>query len=98
MTALPYAGAQAVFGNISGTVTDLTGAAVVGANVLMRDVDRGTEYHTSTNGQGEYAQSQLLAGAYRVQITAAGFGSFTSVVEVHIDSTVKLDAGLEGGI
>ena len=97
LTALPYAGAQAVFGNISGTVGDLTGAAVVGANVLIRDVDRGTEYHASTNGQGEYAQSQLLAGQYRVQITAAGFGSFTSVVEVHIDSTVKLDAALKVG-
>ena len=89
--------AQAIFGNIAGTVTDATGAAVPHAAVVIRDVDRSTEYRTMTNGQGEYAQGQLLAGRYQVQVAAAGFGSSSSTVDVHIDTTVKFDAVLQVG-
>ncbi len=88
---------QAVFGNIAGTVTDATGAAVPNANVSIHDIDRSTDTHTLTNGQGEYAQGQLLAGRYQVQVTAPGFGSSASVVNVHIDATVKFDAVLQVG-
>ena len=91
------AGAQAVFGNIAGTVTDYSGAAIVGASVAIRDVDRGTEYHTVTKEQGGYEQGQLLAGPYTVEITAPGFTTFSSSVQVHVDSTVKLDASLKVG-
>ncbi len=74
----PYARAQAVFGNIAGTVTDPSGAAIVGASVLIKDVDRGAEYHTSTKEQGGYEQGQLLAGSYTVEISAPGFATFSS--------------------
>src|ERR1700677_5356240 len=76
------AGAQAVFGNIAGTVTDPSGAAIVGANVLIKDVDRGTEYHTATKEQGGYEQGQLLAGPYTVEITAHGFTTFSRTAQV----------------
>ncbi len=90
--------AQAVFGNISGTVTDATGAAVPNASILIHDVDRSTEYHAQTNGQGEYAQGQLLAGQYHVEVTAVGFGSSTSTVNVHVDASVRFDAVLQVGL
>src|SRR5580658_518232 len=82
----PHAVAQAIFGNIAGTVTDYSGAAIVGANVTIKDVDRGTEYHTATKEQGGYEQGQLLAGPYMVEISAAGFTTFSSSIQVHVDS------------
>src|SRR5579875_134728 len=89
--------AQAVFGKIVGTVTDPSGAAVPGANVLIRDIDRSTEYHSISGSQGEYAQGQLLAGSHAVTVTESGFGKFTSTVQVHVDTTVEVNAKLEVG-
>ena len=65
--------------------------------MTIKDVDRGTEYHTATKEQGGYEQGQLLAGPYTVEITAPGFTTFSSSVQVHVDSTVKLDASLKVG-
>lgn len=88
---------QAVFGKIAGIVTDPSGAAVPGAAVLITDVDRGTQYHAASGSQGEYAQGQLLAGSYAVTVSASGFGQFTSRVQVHVDSTVEVNAKLQVG-
>ena len=40
--------AQQVFGSIFGTVTDPTGAAVNGAKVTITDIDKGTQFDTTT--------------------------------------------------
>ncbi len=95
---VPLAGrAQAVFGSVTGTVVDSTGATIPQATLLIHDVDRGTDYRLQSNERGEFTQGQLLAGHYRVDVTAAGFGTFSSAVEVHVDTAVKLDAKLEVG-
>jgi hypothetical protein len=93
----PRATAQATFGKMVGTVTDQSGAALPNATILVRDVDRGTEYRTTTNAQGDYSQGQLLAGSYVVTVTAAGFGSFETNVQVHVDNTVEVNAKLQVG-
>src|SRR5882757_7232911 len=97
LPGLPSASAQAIFGKMVGTVTDQSGAALPNATVRIKDADRGTEYQTTTNGQGDYSQGQLLAGSYVVTVTAAGFGSFESSVQVHIDNTVEVNAKLQVG-
>src|SRR4051794_16486646 len=67
-----FSAAQAVYGNIIGTVTDPSGAAVAGAPVVVKDVDRGTTYQVTSNDSGNYEQTHLLAGRYRVSINAPG--------------------------
>ena len=42
--------AQATFGNITGTVTDQSGAAVPNIAVTIRDTERGATYDTKANG------------------------------------------------
>jgi len=85
---------QAVYGNIIGTVTDPSGGAVPNAMVVVTDTDRGITYQTVTNASGNYEQTHLLAGHYKIQITAAGFGRFEAVAEVQIDASTRLDAQL----
>lgn len=97
LPGLPPASAQAIFGKMVGTVTDQSGAALPNATVRIKDAERGTEYQTTTNGQGDYSQGQLLAGTYVVTVTAAGFGGFESSVQVHIDNTVEVNAKLQVG-
>ncbi|HTF64253.1 MAG TPA: carboxypeptidase-like regulatory domain-containing protein [Edaphobacter sp.] len=65
LPSIPRAAAQAVFGKMVGIVTDQSGAALPNATVLIKDIDRGTEYKATTNDQGDYSQGQLLAGSLR---------------------------------
>ncbi len=88
------AAGQAVSGSIIGTVTDPSGAVVPGAHVTVKDLDRGLSYETSSNTDGNYTQSHLLAGRYEVHVTATGFSEFIGLTVVQVDSTSKVDAAL----
>jgi hypothetical protein len=85
---------QAVFGNIVGTVSDASGAAVQNAAVDISDLDRGSTYKTTANESGNYEQTHLLAGLYRVRVTAQGFSAFETTAVVQIDSSTRVDAQL----
>lgn len=93
----PVALGQAVFGNITGTVTDATGAAVPDAEVVITDIDRGMPYQTKTNVDGNFTQTHLLAGHYQVKISAKGFTEFVATAEVQVDATTRVDAQIQVG-
>jgi len=88
---------QAVSGNIIGTVTDQSGAAIAGATVTIRDVDRGIDRQLQTNPDGNYTQTQLLAGHYHVTVQAPGFEQFAADVTVQVDASTRVDARLVVG-
>ncbi|MGH9430653.1 MAG: TonB-dependent receptor domain-containing protein [Terriglobia bacterium] len=85
---------QAVFGNIVGTVTDPSGAAVPNVKVTIRDLDRGIDYQAQTNSTGNYLQTHLLAGHYRVTMAAPGFERFAAEANVQVDASTEVDAHL----
>jgi hypothetical protein len=65
--------AQEVTATITGTVTDASGAAVVGATVTAKSVDRGITYPVVTNEAGLYRISQLPIGSYELRVEKLGF-------------------------
>ena len=65
--------AQEFRGTISGTVTDVTGAAIPGATVTIRETSTGTVTTTRSDGAGSYTAPFLLPGTYQVTINLAGF-------------------------
>src|SRR5690242_17328313 len=65
--------AQTETGQITGTVTDPTGAVIPGATVTVRSVDTGAERNTTTTGEGRYTVPNLNPGLYDVVVTATGF-------------------------
>jgi hypothetical protein len=67
--------AQDVTASITGTVTDSSGAAIVGANVTVKSVERGVTYTAVTNGDGLYRLSQLPVGSYELKVEKPGFAS-----------------------
>ncbi len=96
--AFPHAGiGQAVFGNITGTVTDPTGAAVPNAEIAITDLDRGITHTTKTTSDGNFTQTHLLAGHYQVKVTAPGFSEFSASAEVQVDATTRADAQVRVG-
>src|SRR5664279_5244753 len=92
------ANAQQVFGSIFGTVTDPSGSAVVGAKVVVTDINKGTQFEVSTDVSGNYNKGQLVPGQYTVTIESKGFGSVKSdAVDVRVDAAVRYDASLKVG-
>src|SRR5207302_2545283 len=88
---------QAVFGNITVTVTDPTGAAVPNAEIAITDLDRGITYTTKTSSVGNFTQTHLLAGRYQVKVTAPAFSEYSTIADVQVDATTRADAQLRVG-
>lgn len=59
--------------SIKGTVTDSSGAAVVGANITVKNADLGLQRTTQTNASGDYEVPALKPGTYNVQVQMNGF-------------------------
>src|SRR3569833_3863741 len=85
---------QAVSGNVDGTVTDSSGAAIPGALISIRDLDRGTIFHATSNAEGNFSQTHLLAGRYEVKAEHSGFAAFLVQASVQVDATTRVDAVL----
>src|SRR5215471_6419051 len=59
--------------SIKGTVTDPSGAAVVGAKVTVTSPAVGIERSTTTNSGGDYEVPALPPGVYNVKVEGSGF-------------------------
>src|SRR6185312_16917269 len=89
---------QAVYGNIFGTVTDPSGAAVPNAKVTITDIAKGTSTTTTTNATGNYTVTHLIPDSYSVKVEAQGFKTEEHPnILVHADATARLDLQLQLG-
>ncbi|HEY6443240.1 MAG TPA: carboxypeptidase regulatory-like domain-containing protein [Candidatus Acidoferrales bacterium] len=77
--------AQAVTGNISGTVTDASGGVIAGANIQVKNTATGVTLTTVSNDQGRYNVPDLTIGTYDVQASNSGF---QTVVQTGVSVTV----------
>jgi hypothetical protein len=59
--------------SIQGTVSDQSGAAVVGAKVTVKNTALGIDRTTQTSSTGSYEVPALPPGTYSVQVQIAGF-------------------------
>ncbi|MGA7159287.1 MAG: carboxypeptidase regulatory-like domain-containing protein [Acidobacteriaceae bacterium] len=71
-----YAVSQATTGEIVGTVTDSTGAAIPNAMIKITDEEKGTTSNIKSNSAGEFALAQLIPDDYTVAVEAPGFKGF----------------------
>jgi hypothetical protein len=88
---------QAIYGNITGTVTDPAGAVIPDAHIAIHDVDRGVDYDTVANSSGNFTQTHLLPGHYSIRVTATGFAEYTATAVVQVDFITRVDAKLQLG-
>jgi hypothetical protein len=65
--------AQEVTATITGTITDQSGAAIAGANVIAKSVERGIAYNAASNESGLYRISNLPIGNYELRVEKEGF-------------------------
>jgi hypothetical protein len=71
---LPAAAQTSGNGNIVGTVTDTSGAAIPGVSVIVTNNDTGISRSLTTNSDGSYTANFLLPGHYEVLLGGGGFG------------------------
>lgn len=72
----PTPGSAQVSGaTLSGTVSDVSGAAVRGAQIEIRNVNTGAVRSVKSNADGFYSAPNLLPGSYEVKVEATGFSS-----------------------
>lgn len=79
----------------SGVITDPSGAAIPQAQVVIHNLDTGTEQSTSTDSQGWY---EFLAapGQYKIEVTAQGFKTYVhNGLELGPTAPLRIDAGLQ---
>jgi hypothetical protein len=58
------ASCQTLYGSITGSVTDATGAAVAGATVTATQIETNQSRKGTTNGSGYYTFSSVPPGTY----------------------------------
>jgi hypothetical protein len=89
---------QAISGNLTGTVTDASGAAVNGASVEAVNLGTGQKITATTRGSGEYLFSNLPVGNYRITVTSTNFRTTTlDSVPVELNKTLTANVQLQVG-
>src|SRR5215471_305588 len=89
---------QSTAGRILGSVTDQSGAAVVGATVVVTDIQRGTTRNLTTDDTGGYVASDLQPGTYKIHLQAKGFKAVERPnVLIEVATDVLADFTLQPG-
>jgi hypothetical protein len=90
--------ADNLYGSIRGTVTDPSGAALVGATVTATNTDTGIATKVTSSEAGVYVFPQLPTGSYKVTITAANFKTFQAAgIHLDLNEVYTLNAKMELG-
>ena len=90
--------AQSIYGTITGTVYDPSGAVVANANVVLKNVSSGDIRRAATNSDGYYSFSSVPVGSYSLAVEAAGFQkAVTEGIEVTQASSQSFPIKLEIG-
>jgi hypothetical protein len=90
--------AQTITGSITGTITDPSGAAISGAEVVATDPADGVPHQALSNNAGIYSILFLPPGRYVVDIAATGFDKLTiGPLAVEVNQAAKANAQLVVG-
>jgi hypothetical protein len=90
--------AQFGSGALTGTVSDPSGAAVVGADLTLTNAATGFQAKFTSNDRGEYTFRDLTPGTYSLSVSKQGFVSYTQKdIQVSINQSARADAVLKIG-
>jgi hypothetical protein len=84
-------------GDITGIVTDQTGAVVPDAKVSLRDNTKGNTQDVTSNREGIYHFYLLTPSSYTVTVTATGFSSVSRTADVGVGQIATLNLQLTIG-
>jgi len=87
----PQSTAQETTASISGTVSDVRGGLVPGAEITLEEKGHPVQRHTTSDGDGHFRFPDLAAGSYSVVIASPGLETFQSPnVSLHAGERYEL--------
>ncbi|SDF35731.1 TonB-dependent receptor [Terriglobus roseus] len=89
--------AQSTAGTVTGIVTDASGAAIPNATVLIANPVSGLNRTATSDTTGRYTFTNLPFNRYHIEVSATGFSSTTSDVQVRTGNATQLDLQLKVG-
>jgi outer membrane receptor protein involved in Fe transport len=90
--------AQALYGSVTGIITDTSGAAVPGATVAITNTETGLELSTVTDAVGAYTVRNVPGGTYTLKASLQGFKEFVQTnIPVVVGGIVRINGKLEIG-
>jgi len=89
--------AQRTTGDITGSVSDATGAVLPGVTVTAKCADTGASRTVTTDQAGGYSIPELAICKYTVTAELAGFKTIAREVQVAVSAVSKADFRLEVG-
>src|SRR5437867_9769982 len=98
-SAVPRSFAQAISGNLVGTVADPSGGVVPNATVSVTNTGTGITSSTKTGVDGLYRFNNLPVGNYDINVTASGFamsGLKNVAVELNKTATANVTMQVQG--
>jgi Carboxypeptidase regulatory-like domain/TonB-dependent Receptor Plug Domain len=81
--------------NVSGTVTDPSGAVIVNATVTMHNPVSGFDRTATTDTSGSFSIPNVPFNPYHLTVSAAGFAAYVQDVEVRSSVPVDLKIALK---
>jgi hypothetical protein len=95
---LPFLASAQDTGSISGTVSDKSGAAIAGADIVITSTAGSLTRATVTNGDGAYVAAGLPGASYDLTVTAKGFQKYTAHgVVLDVAQKIRVDVQLTVG-
>jgi hypothetical protein len=85
-------------GELTGTVSDPSGAVVPGANVTVTSVETGKTHTTTSNNSGIYDFPSLDVGQYNLAVSASGFEGYKqNGIQMNVAENLREDVHLTIG-
>ena len=84
-------------GSIVGTVTDPSGAVLSGAKVTVTNTATGQTIDLTSNSAGAFNSGALSPARYKVQVSAKGFSSISTIANVQVGNTSTVNAKMQLG-
>ena len=86
------------FGEITGTVTDASGAVITSAAVTVTSAATNQVRRTTTNDAGNYSVPYLMPGLYEIRVERPGFKlAARTGVDLQVGAVARMDFKLEVG-
>jgi hypothetical protein len=91
--------AQQDRGTFAGTVTDSSGAVLVGVNVAILNVATNSKYESVTNESGQYAVPNLPVGTYQLTFLSPGFKNYVrESLTLNVNQVARIDVQMQIGV
>ena len=91
--------AQAVaIAEVTGRVTDASGAAVPGARITIVETDKDQIRNITSDSDGRYIFPNLPVGPYKLEVQSAGFKTFNQIgIVLQVGNNVEINVELQVG-